>query len=51
MFLVYMSLNQMEIDVENLDEMFLNELATWQSFHNTQVEPSVGTITETIRHG
>lgn len=41
--------NQMEIYIENLIEMLFNELETWKSFNNTQAEPSVGTITETIR--
>ena len=39
----------MEIDVENLIEMFFKELETGKSFNNTQAEPSGGTITETIR--
>ena len=49
--LVYMSLNQMEIDVENLDEMLFYELETCKSYNHTQAEPSVDTKIEIVQHG
>ena len=51
LMLVYMSLNQMEMDVENLDEMLFNELETCKNHNNTQAEPLVGTIIDILRHG
>ena len=46
-----MSLNQMEIDVKNPNEMLLNELETCKSNNPKHAEPVVGTVTEIFRHG
>ena len=51
LLLVYMSLNQMEIDVDNLNEMLFNELETCKSSNHTEAEPLVDTIIEIVRHG
>ena len=51
LMLVDMSLNQMEMDVENLNEMLLNELETCKNHNNTQAEPLVGTIIDILRNG
>ena len=51
LILVYMSLNQMEMDVENLNEMIFNELETCKTNNRTQAEPLVGTIVDILRHG
>ena len=51
LMLVYMSLNKMEIDVENLNDMLFNGLETCKSSNHTQAEPLVDTIIEIIRHG
>ena len=51
LILVYMSLNQMEMDVENLNEMIFNELETCKTNNRTQAEPLVGTIIDILRHG
>nr|XP_022301278.1 uncharacterized protein LOC111109456 isoform X1 [Crassostrea virginica] len=49
--LVYMSLNQMEMDVENPDEMLFHELETCKIHNQTQAEPSVDTKIEIVQHG
>ncbi|XP_078339364.1 uncharacterized protein LOC111107586 isoform X2 [Crassostrea virginica] len=51
LMLVYMSLSQMEVDVENPNEMLLNELDTCKSNNPEQAESSVGTVTEMVRLG
>ena len=51
LMLVYMSLNQMEIDTENIDEMLLNGMETCKSSKHTQAEPLVNTIIDIFRHG
>ena len=49
LMLVYMSLNQMEIDVKNPNEMLLNELETCKSNKPKQADPLVGPVTEIVR--
>ena len=51
LMLVYMSLNQMEIDLGNPNEMLFNELETCKSNNFKQAEPLLGTITEIVLHG
>ena len=49
--LLYLRLNQMEIDVENLDEMLFHELGTRKSNNHTQAKPSVDTKNEIVQQG
>ena len=49
LLLVYMSLNQMEIDVKNPNEMLFNELETCKSHKPKQADPLVGPKTEIVR--
>ena len=49
--LVYMSLNQMEIDVDNLHEMLFHKLETCKSYNHTQAEPSVDKKIEIVQNG
>ena len=51
LMLVYMSLNQMEVDVNNPNDRLFKELETCKSNNPQQAEPLIGTITEIIRHG
>ena len=51
LMLIYMSLNQMEIDVANSNKMLLNELETCKNNQHKQAKPLVGTIIEINRHG
>lgn len=48
---VYMSLNQMEIDVEKPDEMLFHELETSKSYIHTPTEPLADTVIQIVRHG
>ena len=48
--LVYMSLNHMEVDVENPDEKLFHELETCKSYDHTQAELSVDTKVEIVQH-
>ena len=51
LMLVYMSLNQMEIDVKNPNEMLFNELETCKSNTPKVAESLVGTMIGIVRRG
>ena len=51
LMLVYMSINQMEVDVNNPNDKLFKELETCKSNNPKQAEPLIGTITEIIRLG
>ena len=51
LMLVNMSLNQMEVDTKNPDEMLFNGLETCKSSTHTQAEPLVDTILKILRNG
>nr|XP_022299514.1 uncharacterized protein LOC111108172 isoform X1 [Crassostrea virginica] len=51
LILVYMSLKNMEIDVENPDEMLFQELETCRSNNQTETEPFVNTLFKIVQRG
>ena len=51
LMIVYMSLNEMEVGVENPNEMLFNELETCKSNNPKQADPLIGTIIEIVRLG